>query len=131
MEEENSPLIKFGKKESVLMSWRTAMLLLSMAATGGVFMARGDLINIKYEMAQINGELKNQRKTFEAFKSEQGAFRLADAKELAEIRGKVFSLEGSVDTHRGRLMGIENDVRTFWGKLLELGGQMGQQRSAK
>ena len=111
-----SGLAKFGRNEGVLLSWRTLVLLLCVGGTGGIWNANGDLRDIKRELA-------DQRREFAAFKDQQSQNRLTDAKELGDLRGRVSSIEGSVDVHRGRLKGLEDDVRNFWVRILEMGQQ--------
>jgi len=119
-----SGLTKFGKNEGVLLSWRTLVLLLCAGGTGGIWNANGDLRDIKRELA-------DQRREFAAFKDQQSQNRLTDAKELGDLRGRVGGIEGTVEVHRSRIRGLEDDVRGFWTRLLEVAGQQQQPRGPR
>lgn len=119
---DETGIIKVGKKESVLLSWRLIMLLGMFAGTGGIYATRHDTLATREDLADIKQEIINQRREFGVYKDEQGRNRLADTKEFGDLRGRVTGMEGSLDVHRARIKSLEDDMRTFWARLLEIGG---------
>lgn len=118
MIEGESGVIKFGKKETTLLGWRIAMLIITISGGIGIYNSNTHLHNIRQDLKDIQQDTINLR-------NEIGRNRLADAREVGELRGRVVGIEGVIVVHRDRLRTIEEDLRTVWTEIRTIikGGQ--------
>lgn len=63
-------------------------------------------------------------------KREFVAYQLSEEARLSRIEGTIKGMEGSIEVHRKRLEGNDNDIRSLWARIYDLAsGRATPQRS--
>lgn len=71
-------------------------------------------------LAVITAYVVGTRDDVKAINKDLSDFKIAYAERVSHVEGQVGQLTGSVEAHRQRLNGDENDIRSLWGRLYEL-----------
>lgn len=67
------------------------------------------------------GDLKNESREL---RRDFVEFKLAEAERLAKMEGQVSGLVASVEVHRKRLEGNDNDIRSIWSRIFDLNSRV-------
>ncbi len=107
MTEDKSPLIKAATSEYTLLAYRAVTALCAVIITGYVIGTRDDVKGLSKDL---------------------DLFRVAQIERLAKVEGQVGELKGSVETHRKRLEGLDNDTRAIWSRLFDFNQRLAPTR---